>query len=447
MSSTTSRPPTPPQKKKKETDDSTKVAVVDVPRNVVLNSSKDLTFQKIVSWKTFDIFNVAEDSSQYLYPLLFEIVLGNGRGGFGAIETLGVSRKRLYAALSKAQNTYDNPYLGSFNPYHHALHGADVFCTVSGALAALSPNVVAKTNILSPLALFSIGIAALLHDYRHVGVNNTFLVNMSHDVALRYSDDSVLERLHASEALTLLHDFDVLNFLPRSDRIDFRKEVLGMILATDFSRGLATVKKIQGIFPGLFDVPRNSFDTSSATVATGTLNSSGERTEDKDEHRRQVMRLIVECSDVSHPSKPLHIHKRWALLVTEEFFDQGDAEEEAGLPVVDFMSRKKMTNGGSWARSLDGFITYAVMPKWLGLTPLFKNPTDWTDAITHNIDFWRSESTRPGASFGATWKEVSEKDSAFAKMLKMRPSPWVARPGGSSCALPTDRSEEESGVV
>jgi len=54
-------------------------------------------------------------------------------------------------------------------------------------------------SIANSLDKFALLVSAFLHDYRHPGCNNGFLVKTSHDLALRYNDESVLECHHASE--------------------------------------------------------------------------------------------------------------------------------------------------------------------------------------------------------------------------------------------------------
>eukprot|EP00940_MAST-03C_sp_MAST-3C-sp2_P002386 g2386.t1 len=373
----------------------------------VLTESSTLTFKDICDWSTFDIFELADSCAKGdnppLFPLLFEVVLGDSRGGFGTIDTLKVPRKQLHRALLAAQNSYDNPLYEKCNPYHHALHGADVFCSFVILMRAVSATKPMHARLFSPHVVFAGGIAALLHDFRHMGVNNNFLVDTSHPVALRYSDDSVLERLHACEALTLLQKFMVLDFLEtRKARRAFRRDVLSMILATDFARGQATSNQLRAAL-----TVKDDDSAKAETVRVPLLN------------------LMLECADISHPAKPIAVHRRWALLVAEEFFEQGEAEKKASLPVGDLMSKEKMS-GPAWAKSLDGFITYAVLPKWQALTDLCGLTTTWTDALTQNRDYWRAQSTKADSSFEATRAMVIAEDGTFAASLRRRPRPWKA---------------------
>lgn len=52
------------------------------------------------------------------------------------------------------------------------------------------------------------------------------------------------------------------------------------------------------------------------------------------------MKMIVKCSDVSNSARTTNIYVRWANLICDEFFEQGDIEKELNLPVSPFMDRR-----------------------------------------------------------------------------------------------------------
>ena len=51
---------------------------------------------------------------------------------------------------------------------------------------------------------FAMLTASIIHDYRHPGVNNGFLMKTSHTIALRYNDESVLENFHVAEGFAVM---------------------------------------------------------------------------------------------------------------------------------------------------------------------------------------------------------------------------------------------------
>jgi 3'5'-cyclic nucleotide phosphodiesterase len=55
-------------------------------------------------------------------------------------------------------------------------------------------------------ANYSLLLAAVMHDYRHPGVNNNYLVKRQDPLAITYNDQSVLENFHASESFKVMLD-------------------------------------------------------------------------------------------------------------------------------------------------------------------------------------------------------------------------------------------------
>ena len=79
-------------------------------------------------------------------------------------------------STSRSSKIYDDPYDGKTpNAYHNA-HGADVLWSTSHLIRALRTELKVSLKLIdNPDIIFDISIAALFHDYRHLGVNNDFL--------------------------------------------------------------------------------------------------------------------------------------------------------------------------------------------------------------------------------------------------------------------------------
>ncbi len=117
------------------------------------------------------------------------------------------------------------------NPYHNRRHGASVLHVMHA--------IVTRGNLLGgyvdDLTLLTCYLAAIVHDLGHEGVNNDFLVNSRHRLALLYNDRSPMENHHASSAATLLENQE-LNFLeglPRQESLLVRKLMIDLVLATE----------------------------------------------------------------------------------------------------------------------------------------------------------------------------------------------------------------------
>ena len=102
--------------------------------------------------------------------------------------TLGVRQTIANAFLSKIEQGYLD------NPYHNKAHAADVTHSVHFLLEHLRLR-----DDLAVHLYFATLVGAVVHDFKHPGRNNTFLAAVSDDEAIRFSDDSVNERMHLAE--------------------------------------------------------------------------------------------------------------------------------------------------------------------------------------------------------------------------------------------------------
>merc|ERR1719487_1059750 len=85
-------------------------------------------------------------------------------------------------------------------PYHSWFHAVDV----THAVYFMMKNFHCEAYMSGPerFALLTSGIA---HDIGHGGFNNPFLVETSHELALRYNDRSPLENMHCAKLFEILN--------------------------------------------------------------------------------------------------------------------------------------------------------------------------------------------------------------------------------------------------
>ena len=143
---------------------------------------------------------------------------------------LSIPKQHLFNFANTMQKNYK-----SDNSYHNAMHGCDV--TFSMYHTIRLPN--KKTRVeFSTVEIFAAIIAAVVHDYEHLGVTNNFLINTRHPLAVLYNDRSVLENHHCAQGFrALLHPR--LNFVESLNPQDFnvfRSIAIQLVLATDMSR-------------------------------------------------------------------------------------------------------------------------------------------------------------------------------------------------------------------
>lgn len=100
-----------------------------------------------------------------------------------------------------------------------------------------------------------------------------------------------------------------------------------------------------------------------------------------------MLENLVHCADLSNPTKPLPLYKRWVALLMEEFFLQGDKEREIGLDISPMCDRQNATI----EKSQVGFIDYIVHPLWETWGDLVHpDAQDILDTLEENRDYYQS---------------------------------------------------------
>merc|ERR1719454_2086241 len=137
-------------------------------------------------------------------------------------------------------NACEKEYLP--NPFHNFSHASDVAVSVIRIMTSTGSEA-----FLTELEQFALMIGAIAHDLGHPGVNNGFLAEVSHDLALEYNDKSPLENMHCSKLYTLVktEEANVFKFLADEQYREVRKHCIEMILHTDMMVHNAMVKELQ----------------------------------------------------------------------------------------------------------------------------------------------------------------------------------------------------------
>ena len=90
-------------------------------------------------------------------------------------------------------------------------------------------------------------VSSICHDYGHEGFTNSYHVNSMSELAIRYSDNSVNENMHAADSFAILNmkSYNFLHKFERDEYKTFRIRFLGIILATDMARHTGDFEKIK----------------------------------------------------------------------------------------------------------------------------------------------------------------------------------------------------------
>ena len=200
-------------------------------------------------------------------------------------QTLSLDRHKVSSFVKKLQAGYRD------NPYHSALHAADV----SQALYSL---IVASGFSFTSIELLAALLAAMSHDFKHPGRTSAFLINTKDPLAIRYNHISVLESMHASESASLLleEDSNFLSHLDRETWLEFHRIFTSLILSTDMSK--------HGEILGQLSVK----------MAAGSMDQNNKA------DRLLVLDLLMKVADLSNASRRWDLCQYWTDSVTAEFF-------------------------------------------------------------------------------------------------------------------------------
>eukprot|EP00727_Mastigamoeba_balamuthi_P008579 m51a1_g4343 putative camp phosphodiesterase a (782) ;mRNA; f:193498-196223 len=271
----------------------------------------------------------------------------------GAAAVLSVDEDRMALFLAKVEGMYRD------NPYHNALHAADV---TQATLYMVEHSGLGLSAVDSACMV----LAAVVHDVGHPGRNNQFQTAARTQLAMRYNDSSVLENYHAATAFELMRELGVLEKLGDDAYRQVRRKVIALILATDMSVHFQVVSEFR-----------------SRTAGCG-----GRGPVDDEDARLACMKMLIKMADASNCARPLNQMLVWAQMVHEEFLQQGDEERARGLQVSAHMDR----GSASLARLQQNFLKFIRMPMFQAYAE-FQPIPEIMQNLHANEAYWNSVST------------------------------------------------------
>lgn len=358
--------------------------------------------------------------------------------------------------LAKVESEYSESAALSDNreaslPYHNRTHAAIHGHITTVLLSWLKHD--AHSSGLESLAILT---ASLCHDLAHPGFSNAFIVNAGKRLAMIYNDIAVLENLHACKTFEILQlpDHNFLNKYTREEYRFFRRIVIELILATDMkvhtellnafklqrnALDFANWRKSAEVRPGGNTIERDTMDRSAteAALAPG-LNDRGDGsagpgsglggegksgcsalkkapnkatskaankaanktpsafnsplTEANNSNRMLTLKIVMKAADLSHGAFLWDMHYPLSMAVTEEFWAQGDAELQLGLPISPLCDR---TKSSELTKSQTGFLQFVVHPLFAEIAHVDQSgniKSICEPLIVQNIKRWQTQS-------------------------------------------------------
>jgi hypothetical protein len=223
-------------------------------------------------------------------------------------------------------------------------------------------NGVAQFDKLEQMCML---VGGFVHDLDHPGYNNMYFVNTRGPLAIRYNDQAVLENYHAAMAFKIMLGNEKCNIFENLTPENFklaRKHILHNVLATDMARHFGDMGK----FKSRIDSP--DFDATSVDKELATD-------------------FLFHIADISNPTKPWPLCKKWTDLLFIEFFQQGDKERELGIP-ISFLMDRATTNV---AKAQDGFIKGLIKPAFVMLEKMLPGMALNLKYMDENVDKWATK--------------------------------------------------------
>ncbi|XP_061192536.1 high affinity cAMP-specific 3',5'-cyclic phosphodiesterase 7A-like isoform X2 [Saccostrea echinata] len=263
-----------------------------------------------------------------------------------------------FIKLMQTFTLIENGYHGS-NPYHNAVHAADV----TQAMHCYLQEVQLRGWIPSFEIMTSL-LAAMTHDLDHPGVNQAFLIATANHLADLYQNTSVLENHHWRCAVGVFYETGVFSHLDQDSWNQIIWQLRSLILATDITRQQEFLSRFKKY------------------LDEDNLNYKNDLPD-----RIFLLQIALKCADISNPCREWSLSKQWSGRVCDEFFRQGDYERELELPVTPMCNRVTTTT----ARIQAGFMEYVVNPlfyAWRQFLPS-KLSDVMLDNVAQNLKNWR----------------------------------------------------------
>lgn len=257
------------------------------------------------------------------------------------------------------------------NPYHNYTHVMDVLQSVSALLLSYD-----GAKWLSDVDIYSLILSAIVHDLEHPGTNNPYHVNSSSPLAIRYNDIAVLESYHCAKAFEVFHSLNmgVFSGMTVDQRKYIRKIMIASILSTDMTTHFSLKDELDSLVNRI-----------QADVSKFPVNDQGKH-DLPEKDKLTLIKSILHVCDISNPSKPWEISKRWSDLVLEEFFAQGDLEKRQNLP-ISMNCDRLTTNQDELSLNFNDFI---VAPFFFSITKFFPSAIEICKILEANRSTWNN---------------------------------------------------------
>jgi 3',5'-cyclic-nucleotide phosphodiesterase len=274
---------------------------------------------------------------------------------FHILEKFKITSEMLFRYLTELKGRYNDV------PYHNWIHAGDVTEYLAYELSTAK-----MTEVLSPLEIFTMLVAATGHDTHHQGYTNIYNVKAETPLGILFKDQSVMETHHCTELISILtkEEFNLMHALSAHDSKKMWTLMIRLILATDMAHHFRLVKTLNELVDG------------------ETLDMSN------DEHRLLVMQMLLKVADISNVSRPFEIADKWCDVLCDEFFRQGDSEKSQGIELTSPLNDR---NNSNKPKSQIGFYNFICIPLYAAVAKAYPPLQVNLASVKSNLEVWKEQ--------------------------------------------------------
>ncbi|XP_051002369.1 cone cGMP-specific 3',5'-cyclic phosphodiesterase subunit alpha' isoform X1 [Acomys russatus] len=274
--------------------------------------------------------------------------------------------------------------------YHNWRHGFNVGQTMFTLLMTGRLK-----KYYTDLEAFAMLAAAFCHDIDHRGTNNLYQMKSTSPLA-KLHGTSILERHHLEYSKTLLQD-ESLNIFQNLSKRQFETAIHLFevaIIATD----LALYFKKRTMFQKIVDACEQ-MQTEEETIKYVTADPT---------KKEIIMAMMMTACDLSAITKPWEVQSQVALLVANEFWEQGDLErtvlQQQPIPMMDRNKKDELP------KLQVGFIDFVCTFVYKEFSRFHKEITPMLTGLQNNRVEWKSLAEEYEAKVRVTEEEVGKQE-------------------------------------
>ncbi|XP_071987225.1 cone cGMP-specific 3',5'-cyclic phosphodiesterase subunit alpha' isoform X2 [Engystomops pustulosus] len=255
--------------------------------------------------------------------------------------------------------------------YHNWRHGFNVGQTMFTLLMTGKLK-----KYYSDLEAFAMVAAAFCHDIDHRGTNNLYQMKSAAPLA-KLHGSSILERHHLEFSKTLLED-ESLNIFQNLNKRQF-ENVIHLFEVAIIATDLALYFKKRTMFQKIVDAAEQMKSEEEVIKYIIT-----------DQTKKEIiMAMMMTGCDLSAITKPWEVQSKVALMVANEFWEQGDLErtvlQQQPIPMMDRNKAEELP------KLQVGFIDFVCTFVYKEFSRFHKEITPMFDGLQNNRVQWKTQ--------------------------------------------------------